>query len=1239
MALRSIRKRSKYHRGLAALGLCAFFCTPEGCYEQPVTEREVIGALPDAEIGTTYEVDIYLLSELAGRFLAQGKSGSTVVCGKFEKEIDGCFLPTELIYSSPTRSAEEPEKPGEWEPADGNGKISSDSFVYVSDGETAGLSDGKIAVRLTDKTTCEFEMTFYPYGDRSDSLMQTDYPIILKVQTRKAKSEDGGSSGDGGSTGDGGNADEDPDAENDIDEINDDDPGDADANSSLDTALKEPSGWIASQASCRKGDAVCSNEANGVWGKDDSVCDRDNEECVYQPYWNYINANGYTCYASGSYNYNVSGMDNIYRVWDKYYGMKSDGKSIRVGNGDSYGVSIPQSSAFNDVPTIRMLNLIDFTYETFGNHSFDNNLDYMKSAIAEADYSYVSSNMSYLAQNLGKIAEASDKGVRQYATVSIPPKEGSGNDLILAVFGVTDRAVTRSVFPGRFGTIDFGKDYCPLIQAMERAYNRNARAFLVLAHVYTERGFSDKFLNELFLLTHDDAGEDGDPITTDTTGWDASDLHNMRFYDHIKTIATHCPSRLILDDKEIERSHAQYEAKGVTLTRSELKSRLIAEKRQEIFNGLIGVYGDASDEPILYAYRDTHDKQGITEQDGETGSGTGRDKQTYTNFYDQGEGASLSANKFESKPAGITGLKYAHYDGTKETVSDETGAKNVLHYFRIPKNGEYTGKLTAVVTPKCKSGEQECQSCKGDGGSEACTYIASIKSFDVRPSIGESFDDATPTVCNEIGETWVNCGCFFDEAKRGSGILNEEIADEAAFSEAENDVGAGAPIAVGSEEAICSGSCKTSDLVTEEKYSQCYKDMKNNIIDSAGGDAANTIYDDIYQEQLRWACAYNITSKKVCKDDYDNYEESAGGEKSLDWPKCEDAGGGAKDAYYSPTIQSFGEGMIAAESKSELRNKTTVAGNILTLAVSDFLNGDAARNDGTSGWQHFYDQVSAEKQDSLQTPSYDVLYFNAGGIVAATSGYSSIDMDWVLEHLPYGNTVKVIENGTADLLVSMIEHGLSQGAGAFPMISGAVFSYETATIDGKEGKRVCDIWKTKESFYGGEYEFGLDALYYYDENCGAHIAKVQFGGGAGSESTYESECFGSGKQTLASAKSSDGIYKTAKAIKILVPDYLATGGDGYGSVLTTENKSYRGATITSPSGALTTDQIVLSYYRNSSMKTKETGKTSEYAPLFAQAACRNRMFFKGKANLCVSNTFCSEQVSECKTETSCLTAN
>ena len=101
MAGRRNRKKSHWQRRAMALGFCTLFCLGQGCYEQKVVDRDTFGPVPD---GDEYEVDIYLISELAGRFLAQKKSGETVICGDFGKEgteTNTCAMPSFPFNDSP----------------------------------------------------------------------------------------------------------------------------------------------------------------------------------------------------------------------------------------------------------------------------------------------------------------------------------------------------------------------------------------------------------------------------------------------------------------------------------------------------------------------------------------------------------------------------------------------------------------------------------------------------------------------------------------------------------------------------------------------------------------------------------------------------------------------------------------------------------------------------------------------------------------------------------------------------------------------------------------------------------------------------------------------------------------------------------------------------------------------------------------------------------------------------------
>lgn len=1169
MAIRRNRKKSHWQRRAMALGFCTLFCLGQGCYEQKVVDRDTFGPVPD---GDEYEVDIYLISELAGRFLAQKKSGETVICGDFGKEgteTNTCAMPSFLFYESPV--AKEGMDEGQWVPTKGDGIFS------IGDG-------GSKIVQIEGKPDdCNFKLTLHPYRDADNDELK-EPKIEIDFSTKQ-----GGQNAD---------------------------------------LLNVPNilelkgvGWVDKAVKCESGGAICLSNIATLEAADlndpnnkvsNEICKKKSElkniECRYKPYLQFFaneaKKNGYKCY-NATYSYATTGVDNIYRVWDKYYGHtpKKDSNAIRVGAGDSYGVSIPQSSAFNDIPTVQTLNDMLFSADTLGNHSFDTSLDFMNQIVEEAKYNYVSSNMAFMAQNLNNRA-------RRYAIYDIKPKNGNGNPLQLAVLGATDPGVVRSVFPGRFGTIEFGKNYCELLQAMELAYNRNARAFLILGHVYTERTFLNKFLNELFILNDKTLTKEDSPAykVVKENSWKVEEQLSLDLYDHVQSIATYCPSKLIVDKDEI----AELKKLNPEKTKSELEDMLIVQKRRDIFSGLIGVFGDASSGPELYEYKK---------------SGTSSNQ--YEEFYGNQGANQLSYRRLDHKT--FYGSMRADY--STNATNDE---KDSVSYFRIPKNGEYTGRVKAVLKPNPSEGE----------GVDTHGYRATIVNMDVQPVVGEMFADDTPNGCSELSETsGASCANYFDLVKKAAGLLRDDAGNDPA----------GAPdVSVDNNDNVDNREeTYRANMLLNDKYRGCY----NSIIDYEP--AKDKLYDnlkklresdaitghkyaEIYLNQLRWACTYNITSKKSCIED------------DRDDSKCS---GDNMDKYYSPYIFKFSNDKIDQEDKSTLRKRTTITGNILTLAVWDLLNGEVAQDDSKE-WRHFYDQLDKTSGgqgdnthgtgDETTEPAqvtYDVVYLNAGGIVGGKE-YDGIDLDWVLQQLPYGNTVRVVSNTNTKLLVRFIEHGLTQKGGAFPMVGGIVFSY-----DGNN--RVCEIWKTKEDIYNNDYRVELDEiLYYLDAKSCQHIAEVNFAE-SGSSGKYNITGHSSNLFTLNADSDSlagrtefdmvdsEGYksYTSTKSINVLIPDFLATGGDSYGKIyeeLSDDNIQMRASFIPTVSKTATTDEIILAYYRNIQKKEKSWSnkEVSAFKNAFLKAVCLNRIYSTNGKGICVENALCTNMKDYCKEKSS-----
>ena len=259
--------------------------------------------------------------------------------------------------------------------------------------------------------------------------------------------------------------------------------------------------------------------------------------------------------------YYSSGAANIANVWDS---LKTEGVSqIRIGNGDSFGVSADISSRFNDLPTAIMLNAINMTADTFGNHSFDQSLEYLQNVINQAEYTYIGSNLQNVPQNLS--------GVAPYAIVEVPNEHFT--PLKVGLISALDMEATSTVYPGRFGTLDID-DYCEVIHAIESAYNDGARAFFIQSHVIVDSNSMMALFNALFSF-YDDA-------------YQSFDAHNLSH-------RTTCKSRIIPSPEKLLQTFGKNNLNDIDLRSSEnitKYNQLISSIKKDIYNGIIGVMGE-----------------------------------------------------------------------------------------------------------------------------------------------------------------------------------------------------------------------------------------------------------------------------------------------------------------------------------------------------------------------------------------------------------------------------------------------------------------------------------------------------------------------------------------------------------------------------------------------------------------------------------------------------------------------
>jgi len=87
--------------------------------------------------------------------------------------------------------------------------------------------------------------------------------------------------------------------------------------------------------------------------------------------------------------------------------------TFTLAAGDNIGAAPPISAFFNEISTIKALNLMRLDASTFGNHEHDKDLNHVQSVIAASDFQWVVSNYSTLAP-----LKSGDKFVKPFTIIN-----------------------------------------------------------------------------------------------------------------------------------------------------------------------------------------------------------------------------------------------------------------------------------------------------------------------------------------------------------------------------------------------------------------------------------------------------------------------------------------------------------------------------------------------------------------------------------------------------------------------------------------------------------------------------------------------------------------------------------------------------------------------------------------------------------------------------------------------------
>lgn len=835
----------------------------------------------------------------------------------------------------------------------------------------------------------------------------------------------------------------------------------------------------------------------------------------------------------GNAEFNLGGALALQEIWKTWRTQSSDENVpvLQVSAGDNFGASQKESSNFGDAPVPLLLNQLGQTVDAFGNHSFDQNLDYLQKIVEYSEYPFVASNLKNLSQNINDVAQFALAKI--HADGDVDGKEHS--PLYVGIVGAIDPEASKSVYPGRFGSLGI-TEYCNVIQSMELAYNAGARAFLIAAHVYMDFNYPKNFFDAIHGL--------------------------VEAYDE-----NECYSKLIIDDA----LRAKYgDTKGQN-------KKAVTAIRRDIFDGLIGVIGEAGNSlNMISTPMSKKDSQNDTVseniskfeacvdsyiEDLNLNDEAELKEKLYSNnrisleckkdhmcgcdnkmWNDEGDPERITQIYYKSGcvPCGgngisdyITGVSDEYFDkktndthnrmnqvvsllGTNDAsiykyervVTDKEEAYSPYMFLQIPPKGEVTARVRAKIH---KIGNAD-------------HYSADVVSVETLPVLSKAPVLATlelnGSVCeDQISSMGTKNGCF-QYYKRYTELQSDQKIEE-------------------SEKKQLVDACL--DVMSKQ-----YKD-RNNPSETSWN--ARILNEDVSEQVKTWACLYNAAERFLCAEN---------------------------GAFIDIPIYKLG-GEANAELKYDLRYGTSFIGNVVVDQIMDSLN--------TAG------------KSETESQKYDIAYVNAGALRGIDSAYRSFTKVMFSNLLPYGNAMTVAEMNV-DEFVKIIEYGLEgSGNGQFSMVSGALVSF---IRDDNNKVTVCDIWQTK--WKSNEYQ--LVKPFYYredavcnnahaiaalvknpeqckdvkDEDCMMFNAsemdksvqsnpkdtKVRFRfytENGSSDDSYSKDSAASyshefSRNDFSIQSDHDGnIYMYPQKLKVLTPDFVSQGGDGYSNVFKTSAKS------------------------------------------------------------------------------------
>jgi len=678
----------------------------------------------------------------------------------------------------------------------------------------------------------------------------------------------------------------------------------------------------------------------------------------------------------------LGGSTPLHALWEKY----PNGTRVRVSNGDSTGRTTAMSSFFSDLPTVQNLNAIGLNYDTLGNHNFNNPLSYLQNIIDKSSYRFISATLENVPQNISNLAP--------YAILTIPADKKDETPLHVAVIGALDSTVMGIIHSGKFGSLTIS-NHCAVKLALQDAYHKNVRAFIIVAHFTSEPAHT--LLKSLFGLIktkkedsdqchepkkepasckgkcHEPIKDTSDPCYVPCRDTCYGKCHEAR-KDESDPCYVPCSDICydinlpIPEDRLIAYYNSKYDAKidsvrqlPPEVARDELIEKVNTEINREIFEGILAVFGEASNSSLIQAFV--------------ANMGDALPNICDDNTFQEPEYNFLLNNPdTDDNGSWLNALKIVQPNAERFVGEVKLySTKDVLWFVQTPGNGALTSNFSFDIRRSdddlCKMIDDDDDLCK----SVSKAYHAVLRDYHLT-SVVSGYTPITPTQCGEVLrmlDDMPACKEFYEKA-----VL---YIDKHQGDRAERDA-----------------------ILTHLSINACVAEIANAI--SRNQIQPAKVFDI-------WSCVYRASTHLTCGD--------SGALKEFN----------VTEVFIFPTVTQMGNlpYIYFPKTDDELRTGSSFVTGLF---------GDI-----------FY--VFAK----ILERSVDIVLMNAG-MYGTGSYYRVLEKLRMGEYINFENNL-VTFSMSPRRFADYFEHGLggeNSASGAFPAFSGIHISYKTNIEHKKEGK-------------------------------------------------------------------------------------------------------------------------------------------------------------------------------------------